>query len=331
MRLYFILRYPLSALLVGGLLATPALAENRYFFGFTIAPTSEEREISQTGSFAIGDVDFPNDTTIVYEGAQSGATFTLGLRREVPQFFNTEADLYLRSESRSGETKFIVTAPFFGSALNLSVTSDIMTSATWRVVGVDFRSLRTGEQSAGVSAQGTLEYWSGGGENVTSSFDISISSSSGTSQQSDEQKETFAGTGHIIAFGPTLQNPDSQYEHGLLFTQSTLLRDYSVSDAESTDYATKYITQLLSYTFRGLGDSTRYFGSLGSGAARLRLINQSITDRYNLVDFGIGVILESGHEFALVSQTAVLYESNSSPTKKAETNTNGQLQYRYRF
>ncbi len=331
MRLYFILRYPLSALLAGGLFATTALAENRYFVGVALAPTTEEREISRTDSIAIGDVAFPNNTTIVYEGSQSGAIFTLGLRRELPQFFNTEADIYLRTESRSGETKFTAMTPFLGTELNLSVTGDITTSATWRVVGVDFRSLRTGEQSAGMSAQGMLEYRIGSGENVTSSFDISISSSSDTVQQSVEQKETFTGTGHIIAFGPTLQNPHSTYEHGLLFTQSTLLRDYSIADAESTDYATKYITQWLSYTFRGLGDSTRYFGSLGSGAARLRHLNQDITDRYNLVDFSIGVIRESGHEFAFVSQSAVLYESNSSPTKTAETNTTGQLQYRYRF
>ncbi len=331
MRLYFILCYPLSAILVGGLFATTALAENRYFVGVAFAPASEERELSRADSSAIGDATFPNNTTTVYEGTQSGSTFTLGLRRELPQFFNTEADIYLRSESHSGETKFTMTTPFFGTALNLLVTGETLTSAAWRVVGVDFRSLRTGEQSAGVSAQGMLEYWSGSGKNVTSFLDINISNSSGTSQQSNEQKETFAGTGHIIAFGPTIQNPDSQYEQGLLFTQSTLLRDYSVSETESTDYATKYITRFLSYTVRGLGDSTRYFGSLGSGNARLRHLNQSTSDRYNFAEFSIGVIRANGHEFALVSHLASLLSSNSSPTKTAETNANSQLQYRYRF
>ncbi len=357
------------------MLADISVAQNRFFLGIGYTPISGEDKTTYTDT---DNTDTYTDTSngdSTIDVTAANVSLVLGVRMPFPEQ-DIEADFslhrigmaeintltlgYNNTYTSSSEDPDRGTTTFREESSSTD-KYDITESGATNGLVANFRSTR----AEGIHVQGGFEYHTGSTDTVEKNTSYVSTSdgetTTGTTANGGISPDDKSSTDHtrlVLSFGPVFVPAGSSLQHGLLFTR--IAEDIETNDppeGESTvtrKTQTELVTNLISYTFRTLGEGNAYFGQVGYGTSEADFESAftGYTDSSNnstnefdgegslLLLIG-GVLINDAHEISLDVQNSAL--TRSEPQTRGETPSESdsyeselttlavQLGYRYLF
>ncbi len=346
------------------MLADISVAQNRFFLGKGYTPISgEDKTSSSNTSTSTSTSTFSNttytstststsngDTTIDVTAAN--VSLVLGVHMPFPEQ-DIEADFSLHriGMATDNTVTYKSNSPFTYSFTDSSDSSnntttnstssstdkfEVTESGATNGLGANFRSTR----AEGIHGQGGFEYHTGSTDTVAKNTSY-VSTRNGETTTgttvngliSPNDKWSTDQTRLVLSLGPVFVPAGSSLQHGLLFTR--ILEDLETNDPpEGTSTVTgkiqtKLVTNLISYTFRTLGEGNAYFGQVGYGTSEAEFesaytgytnTSNNYTDEFDgegsLLLLTGGVLINDAHELSLEVQNSAL--TRSEPQTKGE-------------
>ncbi|MCH9736494.1 MAG: hypothetical protein K0U78_18390 [Actinomycetia bacterium] len=249
-------------------LADISVAQDKFFVGVGYAPISGEyKNITALNATSSSS---PSGSTIDVDAAD--VSITLGERRVFPRV-GFESDFSFHRITTSAT-----------NTVTDSEISSITESGVTYGVGANLRSIRT----EGIHFQGEYEYLIG-----KSSNEATIPSNQTV------QLDTNNSSRVVLSLGPVFVLAGSSLQHGLLFS--------SISESEGISEVSTYTqANVISYTFRTLGEGNAYFGQVGFGSLEAQLDSRTSNGvgEGGLLLLTGGVLINDAHEITFGVQNS---------------------------
>ena len=325
------------------MLTNISVAQTRFFLGVGYAPGSG----MNTTIFKYDSTTISGNTTTVLtrqdtreiESATGDLEIVLGVRRIfAEQGIEADFALHRNETTETDEQTTTITATGTATAGDLSSVSagnsidkyDISASGATNGLSLHARSIRT----EGLHAQGGLEYRAGSTA-IEKKHTSYVSTLDGvTTVGSIKAGEKFSTdlSQLVLSFGPVFVSAGSSWQHGLLF--SGIVEDFKIdyppvgSQTNTIKAEQELKANVISYTFRTLGEGRAYFGQIGYGSTEYASVesNTGNTDASNdtTVEFKgdgslflltAGVLMNDAHEITLGVRNSTLVVSQYTYTQ----------------